>query len=73
MENRRRISQIPRASLSTLQVCLCSSSSFTVGPTLDDVFSGERYEAILKAYGQSVKGDTEAKKQALRVFIGLPA
>jgi len=33
----------------------------------------ERYEAILKAYGQPIKGDTNAKRQALRVFIGLPA
>ncbi|KAA1477632.1 hypothetical protein DENSPDRAFT_616842 [Dentipellis sp. KUC8613] len=32
----------------------------------------ERYEAILKAYGQPIKGDTNAKRQALRVFIGLP-
>ncbi|KAI0262818.1 hypothetical protein BC834DRAFT_376215 [Gloeopeniophorella convolvens] len=34
----------------------------------------ERYEALLKAYGQPVlKGDTAAKREALRVFIGLPA
>ena len=31
----------------------------------------ERYEAILKAYNVSVKGDTAAKRQALREFIGL--
>ncbi|THH18876.1 hypothetical protein EW146_g2166 [Bondarzewia mesenterica] len=33
----------------------------------------ERYEAILKAYGQPVKGDTHARREALRVFLGLPA
>ncbi|KAI0045805.1 hypothetical protein FA95DRAFT_85598 [Auriscalpium vulgare] len=33
----------------------------------------ERYEAMLKAYGLPVKGDTNAKREALRVFIGLPA
>jgi len=33
----------------------------------------ERYEAILKAYDLPIKGDTAAKREALRVFIGLPA
>lgn len=43
---------------------------------IDDVGStGERYEAILKAYGQPIpKGPlTETRKDALRVFCGLPA
>lgn len=31
----------------------------------------ERYEAILKGYNQPVKGDTNAKREALREFIGL--
>jgi len=31
----------------------------------------ERYEAILKSYNQPVKGDTNAKREALREFIGL--
>ncbi|KAI0312235.1 hypothetical protein OF83DRAFT_1147047 [Amylostereum chailletii] len=33
----------------------------------------ERYEALLKAYGQTPKGDTNAKREALRIFIGLAA
>ncbi|OCH86836.1 hypothetical protein OBBRIDRAFT_814407 [Obba rivulosa] len=32
----------------------------------------ERYEALLKSYGQPIKGDTNAKREALREFIGLP-
>ncbi|KAI0061022.1 hypothetical protein BV25DRAFT_1827268 [Artomyces pyxidatus] len=32
----------------------------------------ERYEGLLKAYGLPVKGDTNAKREAVRVFIGLP-
>ncbi|EIW76873.1 hypothetical protein CONPUDRAFT_168607 [Coniophora puteana RWD-64-598 SS2] len=32
----------------------------------------ERYEAILKAYGLPLKGDTDAKREAVRTFIGLP-
>ncbi|KIP01942.1 hypothetical protein PHLGIDRAFT_20569 [Phlebiopsis gigantea 11061_1 CR5-6] len=31
----------------------------------------ERYELLLKSYGQPDKGDTAAKRQALREFIGL--
>ncbi|KAG9217512.1 hypothetical protein CCMSSC00406_0008624 [Pleurotus cornucopiae] len=33
----------------------------------------ERYEDIMKAYGLPIKGDTIAKKDALRAFLGLPA
>ncbi|KAF4568610.1 hypothetical protein EYR40_009984 [Pleurotus pulmonarius] len=33
----------------------------------------ERYEDIMKAYGLPIKGDTTAKKDALRAFLGLPA
>ncbi|KAG9308661.1 hypothetical protein JVU11DRAFT_11618 [Chiua virens] len=32
----------------------------------------ERYEALLKGYGMSLKGDTEAKRDALRLFAGIP-
>ncbi|KIJ18041.1 hypothetical protein PAXINDRAFT_161591 [Paxillus involutus ATCC 200175] len=32
----------------------------------------ERYEAPLKSYGQPLKGDTEAKREALRSFAGIP-
>ncbi|KAG8215137.1 hypothetical protein J3R82DRAFT_8607 [Butyriboletus roseoflavus] len=32
----------------------------------------ERYETLLKAYGQPLKGDTAAKREALRSFAGLP-
>lgn len=32
----------------------------------------ERYEALLKAYGQPLKGDTAAKRDALRSFAGIP-
>ncbi|KAG2105450.1 uncharacterized protein F5147DRAFT_547360, partial [Suillus discolor] len=32
----------------------------------------ERYEAILKAYGLPIKGDTDAKREAVRVFVGIP-
>lgn len=32
----------------------------------------ERYEAILKVYNLPVKGDIEAKRQALRVFLSIP-
>ncbi|OBZ74407.1 hypothetical protein A0H81_05722 [Grifola frondosa] len=31
----------------------------------------ERYEALLKSYNQPIKGDTAAKREALREFIGL--
>ena len=31
----------------------------------------ERYEHILKSYDLPIKGDTNAKRQALREFIGL--
>ncbi|KAI0076859.1 hypothetical protein K474DRAFT_1597146, partial [Panus rudis PR-1116 ss-1] len=33
----------------------------------------ERYEALLKAYNQPIKGDINAKREALREFIGLTA
>ncbi|KAI9448620.1 hypothetical protein BJY52DRAFT_1193279 [Lactarius psammicola] len=33
----------------------------------------ERYEGLLKAYDQPIKGDTAAKREALRIFLGLPA
>ncbi|KAI0076858.1 hypothetical protein K474DRAFT_1754495 [Panus rudis PR-1116 ss-1] len=33
----------------------------------------ERYEALLKAYNQPIKGDINAKQEALREFIGLTA
>jgi len=32
----------------------------------------ERYEVLLKAYGQPLKGDTAAKREALRAFVGIP-
>ncbi|KAG1844717.1 hypothetical protein F4604DRAFT_1492465, partial [Suillus subluteus] len=32
----------------------------------------ERYEAILKAYGLPIKGDTDAKREAVRAFVGIP-
>jgi hypothetical protein len=32
----------------------------------------ERYEAFLKAYGLPIKGDTDAKREALRLFTGIP-
>ena len=31
----------------------------------------ERYEQILKSYNVPIKGDTNAKREALREFIGL--
>ncbi|PSR77464.1 hypothetical protein PHLCEN_2v7895 [Hermanssonia centrifuga] len=31
----------------------------------------ERYEFMLKSYGVPIKGDTAAKRQTLREFIGL--
>ena len=33
--------------------------------------SEERYEFLLKSYGVPLKGDTAAKRQTLREFIGL--
>ncbi|KAH9943634.1 hypothetical protein B0H21DRAFT_823618 [Amylocystis lapponica] len=33
----------------------------------------ERYELIMKAYGLPIKGDTTAKREALREFLGLAA
>ncbi|CCM05268.1 uncharacterized protein FIBRA_07479 [Fibroporia radiculosa] len=33
----------------------------------------ERYEHLLKSYGQPAKGDTAAKRQAIREFLGLSA
>lgn len=32
----------------------------------------ERYEGILKAYGLPLKGDTDAKREAVRIFVGIP-
>lgn len=31
----------------------------------------ERYEHLLKSYGLPIKGDTAAKRQAVREFLGL--
>ena len=36
-----------------------------------DAPAEERYESLLKAYNVPIKGDTAAKRQALREFIGL--
>ena len=36
-----------------------------------DAAAEERYESLLKAYNVPIKGDTAAKRQALREFIGL--
>lgn len=33
----------------------------------------ERYEGLLQAYDQPIEGDTAAKREALRIFLGLPA
>jgi hypothetical protein len=33
----------------------------------------ERYEGLLRAYNQPIEGDTAAKREALRIFLGLPA
>jgi hypothetical protein len=32
----------------------------------------ERYESILKAYALPIKGDTDAKREAVRLFVGIP-
>jgi len=32
----------------------------------------ERYEGLLRAYNQPIAGDTDAKREALRIFLGLP-
>ncbi|KIK45438.1 hypothetical protein CY34DRAFT_78075 [Suillus luteus UH-Slu-Lm8-n1] len=32
----------------------------------------ERYESILKAYGLPIKGDTDAKREAVRLYVGIP-
>ncbi|KAI0920680.1 hypothetical protein AcW1_002349 [Taiwanofungus camphoratus] len=32
----------------------------------------ERYEHLLKSYDQPIKGDTAAKREAIREFLGLP-
>ncbi|KAJ8586845.1 hypothetical protein M405DRAFT_822679 [Rhizopogon salebrosus TDB-379] len=32
----------------------------------------ERYESILKAYGLPIKGDTDGKREAVRIFTGIP-
>ncbi|KAF8547534.1 hypothetical protein OG21DRAFT_907849 [Imleria badia] len=32
----------------------------------------ERYEALMKGYGMPLKGDTAAKREALRLFAGIP-
>ncbi len=37
------------------------------------ILAEERYEGLLKAYDQPIKGDTAAKREALRIFLGLPA
>ena len=36
-----------------------------------DAAAEERYESLLKAYNVPIKGDTAAKREALREFIGL--
>ena len=41
--------------------CSCTSSA------------EERYDGLLKAYDQPIEGDTAAKREALRIFLGLPA
>lgn len=35
--------------------------------------SEERYEHLLKSYGLPIKGDTAAKREAVREFLGLPS
>ncbi|EPQ50296.1 hypothetical protein GLOTRDRAFT_82505 [Gloeophyllum trabeum ATCC 11539] len=32
----------------------------------------ERYEGLMKAFGIPIKGDTDAKREAVREFLGLP-
>lgn len=36
------------------------------------VLAEERYDVLLKAYNLPVEGDTAAKREALRIFMGLP-
>lgn len=45
---------------------LVSLASWLTRRTLE-----ERYEHILQSYNLSIKGDTNAKREALREFIGL--
>lgn len=61
---------------------LASTASLSMISTAVDLFQrvdyiGERYEALLKAYGQPLLKApgplVDARRQALRVFIGLPA
>jgi hypothetical protein len=33
----------------------------------------ERYEGLLRTYNLPIEGDTAAKREALRIFLGLPA
>ena len=46
--------------------------SFKIGRLLT-YGTEERYEGLLRAYNQPVEGDTAAKREALRIFLGLPA
>ena len=39
--------------------------------TLRYAYAEERYEHLLKSYNLPIKGDTNAKREALREFIGL--
>lgn len=36
-----------------------------------DLLEEERYEQLMKSYGIPIKGDTAAKRQAVREFLGL--
>lgn len=35
-------------------------------------FTEERYEALMKSYDIPISGDTAAKRDALRSFVGIP-
>ncbi len=68
MGSHRRTSRIPRASLSTLRVSV-TLHHFANGSNAQ--FAEERYEYLLKSYDVMPKGDTKAKREQLREFIGL--
>jgi len=66
----RRASPLPEESLSISQV----SEVRFLGDGVLIVWCHleERYEAFLKVYGLPMKGDTDAQRDAVRIFSGIP-
>lgn len=60
------------ANLNILSVRFLDVVLVQEGKLIVDYVAEERYESLMKSYGIPISGDTNAKRDALRSFIGLP-